>query len=180
MLTPVIAAGGHLFAGAPGGNGYWLTNAQGGVFPYGGAGYYGSLEGIRLDQPIVTMASTADGHGYWLAASDGGVFAFGDAGFYGSLGNIRLNQPIVGMAATPDGHGYWLVAADGGVFAFGDAGFHGSTGGIRLFVRESDGRDRDAATGWWQPMAAYSASATPISTDRPGGCIWPSRSWAWR
>jgi hypothetical protein len=132
MLTPVIAAGGHLFAGAPGGNGYWLTNAQGGVFPYGGAGYYGSLEGIRLDQPIVTMASTADGHGYWLAASDGGVFAFGDAGFYGSLGNIRLNQPIVGMASTPDGHGYWLVAADGGVFAFGDAGFHGSTGGIRL------------------------------------------------
>jgi hypothetical protein len=132
MLTPVIAAGGHLFAGAPGGNGYWLTNAQGGVFPYGGAGFYGSLGNIRLNQPIVGMAATPDGHGYWLVAADGGVFAFGDAGFHGSTGGIRLDKPVVGMAATPDGRGYWLVATDGGVFSFGDAHFYGSTGGVHL------------------------------------------------
>ena len=91
--------------------------------------FYGSTGSIRLNQPIVGMASTPDGGGYWLVASDGGIFSFGDAQFYGSTGSIRLNQPIVGMASTPDGGGYWLVASDGGIFNFGDATFYGSTGG---------------------------------------------------
>ncbi len=112
--------------------GYWLVAADGGIFTFGNAGYFGSTGGIRLNQPIVGMAATPDGRGYWLVAADGGIFAFGDADFYGSTGAITLNQPIVGMAATPDGRGYWLVAADGGVFAFGDAGYYGSTGAIRL------------------------------------------------
>jgi hypothetical protein len=114
------------------GTGYWLTGADGGVFAFGDAGFYGSLGGVRLNAPVVGMAATPDGRGYVLVAADGGVFAFGDAGFYGSLGGVRLNAPVVGMAATPDGRGYVLVAADGGVFAFGDAGFYGSLGGVRL------------------------------------------------
>ncbi|HWE54168.1 MAG TPA: protease pro-enzyme activation domain-containing protein [Acidimicrobiales bacterium] len=113
-------------------NGYWLVAADGGVFSYGGATFYGSTGGIALARPVVGMAATPDGRGYWLVASDGGVFAFGDARFYGSTGGTRLVQPIVGMAATPDGRGYWLVAADGGLFGFGDARFYGSTGGTRL------------------------------------------------
>ena len=87
---------------------------------------------IRLNQPIVGMASTSDGEGYWLVASDGGVFSYGDADFYGSTGSISLNQPIVGMASTSDGEGYWLVASDGSIFSYGDAGFFGSTGSLRL------------------------------------------------
>ena len=87
---------------------------------------------LRLNQPIVSMASTPSGGGYWLVASDGGIFSFGDAQFYGSTGGTHLNQPIVGMASTPSGGGYWLVARDGGIFAFGDAQFYGSTGGMRL------------------------------------------------
>ena len=114
------------------GPGYWLLGADGGVFTFGEAEFFGSTGGIRLNQPAVAMAATPDGEGYWFAAADGGVFTFGDAGFLGSTGSIRLNQPIVGMAATPSGQGYWLVARDGGIFAFGDAGFHGSTGGIKL------------------------------------------------
>jgi hypothetical protein len=112
--------------------GYWMTGADGGVFPFGRDGGYGSTGGIRLNQPIVGMAASPTGRGYWLVASDGGVFPFGDAGGYGSTGGIRLNQPIVGMASTPTGHGYWLVASDGGIFPFGDAGGYGSTGNIRL------------------------------------------------
>jgi len=112
--------------------GYWLVAADGGVFSFGSAGFYGSTGGIKLNQPIVGMAPTPTGDGYWFVARDGGVFAFGDAGFHGSTGAIKLNQPIVGMAATPTGNGYWFVARDGGVFAFGNAGFYGSTGGIRL------------------------------------------------
>ena len=112
----------------PDGNGNWLVAADGGVFSYGDATFYGSTGGITLNQPIVGIASTADGKGYWLVAADGGVFSYGDATFYGSMGGITLNQPIVGIASTADGKGYWLAAADGGVFSFGDATFYGSLG----------------------------------------------------
>ena len=112
--------------------GYWLVASDGGIFPFGDAGGYGSTGGIHLNQPIVGMASTPDGKGYWLVAADGGIFPFGDAGGYGSTGGIHLNQPIVGMASTPDGKGYWLVASDGGIFPFGDAGGYGSMGGKHL------------------------------------------------
>ena len=114
------------------GGGAWEVSTDGGVFSRDGAPFYGSTGGVRLQRPIVGIASTPTGHGYWLVASDGGVFSFGDARFYGSTGNVHLAKPIVGMASTSSGHGYWLVASDGGVFSFGDARFHGSTGNIRL------------------------------------------------
>ncbi len=119
-------------AATPTGAGYWLVAADGGVFAFGDAGFYGSMGGAHLNEPIVGLSATRDGHGYWLVAADGGVFAFGDAGFYGSMGGTYLNEPIVGLAATRDGHGYWLVAADGGIFTFGDARFYGSMGGTPL------------------------------------------------
>jgi hypothetical protein len=113
----------------PGPYGYHLAAADGGVFSFGDAGFFGSQGGQPLNAPVVGMASTADRGGYNLVASDGGVFSFGDAGFYGSKGGQALNAPVVGMAPTPTGKGYWLVAADGGVFSFGDAGFFGSLAG---------------------------------------------------
>lgn len=112
--------------------GYWEVAADGGVFSFGSAGFFGSTGSLRLAQPVVGMASTPDHQGYWLVAADGGIFAFGDAAFFGSTGALHLSAPVVGMAATPDGNGYWLVASDGGIFAFGDARFAGSTGGLRL------------------------------------------------
>ena len=112
--------------------GYDEVAADGGIFNFGGAGFYGSLGSLILNKPIVGMAVTPDGGGYWLVAADGGVFAEGDAGFFGSLGGTVLNKPIVGIAATPNGGGYWLVAADGGIFNYGDAGFFGSLGGTVL------------------------------------------------
>ena len=124
--------------------GYWLVAADGGVFSYGDASFHGSTGSLKLNKPVVGMASTpyvpervahrrvrlVSGTGWWHR--DGGIFNYGDAGFFGSTGGIKLNQPIVGMAPTPDGKGYWLVAADGGVFNYGDAGFFGSAGGIKL------------------------------------------------
>jgi SpoIID/LytB domain protein len=119
--------------GSSGGvGGYWINAADGGVFSFGNAQFYGSTGGMVLNKPVVAMASTHDANGYWEVASDGGVFSFGDAPFYGSTGSIRLNKPMVGMAATPDGGGYWLVASDGGIFAYGDAQFYGSTGSLKL------------------------------------------------
>jgi hypothetical protein len=81
---------------------------------------------MRLNAPIVGMASNPDGVGYWLVGSDGGIFTFGGATFYGSAGSLQLNAPIVSMAASADGHGYMLAASDGGIFTYGDAKFYGS------------------------------------------------------
>jgi hypothetical protein len=81
---------------------------------------------MRLNQPIVGMATTQSGRGYWLTAADGGVFAFGAAGFYGSMGAVKLNRPV--SAVVPGQAGYLMVAQDGGAFAFGDVRFFGSLG----------------------------------------------------
>ncbi len=109
--------------------GYSLVTSLGRVLAQGSATSVGSLDGLALQQPIVTAATTPSGNGYWLVASDGGIFAFGDAPFLGSTGAITLNQPIVGMAPTASGNGYWLVASDGGIFAFVDALYVGSGAG---------------------------------------------------
>ncbi len=132
-----------------GSQGYWLVTADGGVFAYGDARFYGSLGSLALQGPIVGMAATPDGNGYWLVALDGGVFAFGDANFYGSMGGHPLNRPIVGMAATANGQGYWLVASDGGIFAFGDAAFKGSMGGTPLVSPISGMAATDNGSGYW-------------------------------
>jgi hypothetical protein len=148
LTQPVVG-----IAAAPGGTGYWLTDAAGDVAPLGSVRTYGSLAGVTLRAPIVQIVATADGGGYWLVGADGGVFAFGDAVFHGSTGNLDLNAPIVGMARTSNDGGYWLVGADGGVFSFGDAAFHGSMGGIPL-NKPVVGIATDSATGGYWLAAA--------------------------
>jgi GH25 family lysozyme M1 (1,4-beta-N-acetylmuramidase) len=112
--------------------GYVLVGADGGVFTFGTADFFGSFAGHPLNKPMVGIAVRPQGDGYWLAAADGGVFTCGAAPFHGSMGGQRLNAPVVGIAAAPDGDGYWLFAADGGVFSFGSARFYGSMGGRPL------------------------------------------------
>jgi sugar lactone lactonase YvrE len=112
--------------------GYTLAATDGGIFNYGGSGFFGSTGSLHLNSPVVGMAGTPDGLGYWLVAGDGGIFNFGNAPFRGSAGSIPLNKPVVGMAATPDGQGYWLVASDGGIFTYGSATFYGGHGGSPL------------------------------------------------
>ena len=137
-----------VFVVPPPGSGYWLAGADGGVFSFGTAGFYGSMGGKPLAAPVVGIAPSLDQGGYWEAAKDGGVFNFGDAGFYGSMGGKPLAAPVVGIAPTPvapappggtsapAGKGYWLVGADGGVFNFGDAGFYGSLPGSGVHVSD--------------------------------------------
>src|SRR5205814_1548458 len=114
------------------GAGYWLAGADGGVYGFGDARFYGSVAELNPGHPVVGMAATPSGNGYWLVASDGGIFAFGDAAFSGSTASMTLSHPIVGMAATAGGSGYWLVASDGAVFSFGDAAFFGSAADMTL------------------------------------------------
>ncbi len=129
-IQPISFAGACPAPGSP--VGYDMAAADGGVFNFGSLPYCGSAAGLKLNKPIVGIATTHGGNGYWLVASDGGVFNFGNAAFYGSAGALTLNKPIVGMAVTHDGGGYWLVASDGGIFSYGDAVFYGSAGSLKL------------------------------------------------
>jgi hypothetical protein len=136
-------------ADASGGEGYWVSASNGGIYNYGDAKYFGSTGATPLNAPIVGMTPTPDGAGYWLVGSDGGIFTFGDAKYFGSTGALHLNAPIVGMATTPDGGGYWLVASDGGIFSFGDARFYGSTGAMRLNAPIVGMAAGPAGAGYW-------------------------------
>ena len=122
-LLPPPPAGFVGIAATPTAGGYWLVGADGGVFTFGDAQFYGSLPGIGVHvSDIVGMAATPDGKGYWLVGADGGVYAFGDAKFYGSLPGTGVHvDPALRITATPTGHGYWLVASTGQVYAFGSA-----------------------------------------------------------
>ena len=106
MAAPIVA-----IVRTPDGGGYWLVGADGGVFAFGDATFYGSLANTHLARPIVAAIPTPGGGGYWLVGADGGVFAFGDATFYGSLANTHLARPIVAAIPTPGGGGYWLASA---------------------------------------------------------------------
>jgi len=123
--SPIVAA-----VRAPGSCGFWLVSANGGVFSFANAKFYGSVPGVmaklhkRFTGSIAAAAAAPNGKGYWLVSANGGVFSFGDARYYGSLRGLlqrehrRLNQPIVTLKPMPGGYGYWLIAKDGGVFAF--------------------------------------------------------------
>jgi N-acetylmuramoyl-L-alanine amidase len=108
LNAPVVG-----MAATPSGGGYWLVAADGGIFSYGDAAFYGSTGALHLNRPVVGMAAAPSGGGYWLVASDGGIFSYGNAVYYGSLGGTALPSPVVGMAATPSGGGYWLVLGSG-------------------------------------------------------------------
>jgi hypothetical protein len=153
-----------------------MVASDGGIFAFGTAGFYGSMGGKPLNQPIVGMASTRTGKGYWMVASDGGIFSFGDAAFFGSTGAIKLNKPIVDLVPTPSGRGYWMAASDGGIFSFGDAAFFGSTGAIKLTKRIQQMAATPTGRGYWLVAgdggvfsfgdAAYYGAAADGSADK--------------
>lgn len=70
----------------PSGKGYWLFGADGGVFTYGDAGFYGSASAVKLTKPIIAARVTPSGKGYYLIGGDYGVFTYGDAVFLGHPG----------------------------------------------------------------------------------------------
>ena len=152
--TPYGAPAGQLnapvvgMASTPDGKGYWLVAADGGVFTYGDAGFYGSEGASGVRTPFVGIARTPDGHGYWVAGVRGNVYPFGDAMQLGGF-PAAMNAPVVGIAATPKGMGYWLVAADGGVFSLGDASFYGSMGGKPLNAPVVGMASTPGGHGYW-------------------------------
>jgi hypothetical protein len=51
LNAPVVG-----MASTPDGKGYWLVAADGGVFTFGDAAFYGSMGEVHLNAPVVGMA----------------------------------------------------------------------------------------------------------------------------
>ena len=96
------------------GQGYWLVAADGGIFTFGDAPFYGSLGGTRLNAPIVGGSPTTARDGYWLLGQDGGIFSFGNAPF-----EDAAFVDAVGM--TGGTNGYAIVDRTGGITNLGGA-----------------------------------------------------------
>ena len=122
------------------GNGYWLVEIDGTLFPFGDAHSYGSMHGAAVHTAagrIVGLASTPDGRGYWEVAADGNIYAFGDAQFLGTGRYVTppypqsvlraVPGPSIDVVAAPGTRqGYWIVGDTGRVTnrgaAVGDGG----------------------------------------------------------
>jgi hypothetical protein len=116
----------------PDGGGYWLVAADGGVFTFGDAGFFGSAGATSLPNPIVGIASSPDGQGYWLTSSDGGVLQYGDAQYLGGASSLGSTS-VVGIAVPPVFHTVpppiqvSYQSNSGYVYDYG-AGYTGNTG----------------------------------------------------
>ena len=84
------------------GRGYWFVAADGGLFSYGDARFFGSMGATRLNQPVVGMTASPKGRGYWMVSRDGGIFSFGDARFFGSTGAIAPESAHRRHGRVPD------------------------------------------------------------------------------
>jgi len=119
--------------------GYWLAGADGGVFTFGNAPFYGS--GVTIPgacafspQPPGTLASgtgcggiapTPSGHGYWLLNSLRSPTAYGAANLFSPNGCTSLTGSSgiwTGMTSSATGYGFLLVSSNGGVSGCGDIG----------------------------------------------------------
>jgi hypothetical protein len=72
--------------------------ADGGVFAFGDAHFYGSEAGSPLTSPVVSIVVAPGDVGYWLVSADGHVQPFGGVSGYGELASQQLNAPIVSGA----------------------------------------------------------------------------------
>jgi BclA C-terminal domain len=122
LLSPLLASASHV-AKTGNGSGYWVASADGGVFAFGTAKFYGSMAAKPIKAPITGIIATADDKGYWLVAQDGGVFGFGDALYQGSMAGQKLAAPVVGIASSTSGS-----ATPGAAGARGPAGAPGTPG----------------------------------------------------
>jgi hypothetical protein len=114
LNSPVVS-----MAATPTGSGYWLAGADGGVFSFGGARFYGSLGGIHLNSPVVSMAATPAGSGYWLAGANGGIFNFGAARFFLAF-QPWIKSPVIAITAQTvlNVIGYSIGTQDGQAWSF--------------------------------------------------------------
>jgi len=154
-------------AATPGGKGYWLVAADGGIFTFGTARYRGSATWRTDPAPVVGIATTPSGLGYWIASGGGGTMAFGDARPFG-MQMPPAQGGVVAIAASPR-NGYWLATRDGTV-GTSAAPSRTATIAFELLHRMNDERAARHLhpLGWDSLLAGYANSwASTLLISKP-------------
>jgi N-acetylmuramoyl-L-alanine amidase len=87
----------------PATGGYWLVGADGGVFSFGGAPFFGSTGAMVLGRAVTGLGAVPGGSGYWIFGGGGGVYAFGSAPFLGGVDVLPLAGLTVALDPGHDG-----------------------------------------------------------------------------
>jgi hypothetical protein len=89
----------------PGGRGYWLLAADGGLFSFGDAGFLGSLPGANVRAVVAGGHATRTGAGYLMVTRSGVVYSFGDAPQLGSVPDqvAGYRGTALGIDVVPNG-----------------------------------------------------------------------------
>ena len=105
-------------AATPDGKGYWLVGADGGIFSFGDAGFYGSAGSANLPDSVVGMVASPDGGGYLIATANGVVLNYGDAQAFGGLSLDPTATQISAIIGNNEGTGYWLLDPQAWAYSF--------------------------------------------------------------
>lgn len=100
----------EVVAYAPGG-GYWLVGADGGVFAFGAARWWGTAALTSNRRSVVAITPTADSQGYWTVTSTGTLYPFGDATALAP--STPTQGEVLGLVVDPTSGGAWVVHANG-------------------------------------------------------------------
>ena len=82
-----------------------MLGADGGIFSFGDAEFFGSIPGFGLCRwpQGVELEGSSTGDGYRILASDGSIWTYGDARYVGAVNALGLASfaPTVDLALTP-------------------------------------------------------------------------------
>ena len=116
LPAPVVS-----MAASPTGGGYWLATANGEVYSFGDASYYGSM--AQLNPALQPGGANSANPGETVVA----MAVFPVPPF---APTTTSTAPPTTTSTTevpvPPATGYWLATANGDVYSFGDAAYHGS------------------------------------------------------
>ncbi len=165
------AAAGIAITAAQDADSYWVVAADGAVFSFGNAPYFGSLPEKGIRAKAADIAGRPGGGGYWVLGENGTVYPFGAAVELGGLPNIGVNTTARKIRPTPTGLGYWVLGSDGGIFSFGDAAFFGSVPGVGAKTAAVDMSSTPSGSGYWvlgEDGGVFSFGDAPFFGSVPG------------
>jgi hypothetical protein len=136
-------------------DGYWMLDADGTVYPFGGARHFGDATAALHSEPAVDLEPTPSGAGYWVLDHRGRVYAFGDARYLGGVdhGVLAGGEMVTSLSATPAGDGYWLFTDRGRVLDFGEARHLGDTFKVKLNAPVLDSVATPTGAGYYMVAA---------------------------
>ncbi|MEW6476677.1 MAG: hypothetical protein AB1679_30830 [Actinomycetota bacterium] len=103
-------------------SGYWMVGADGTVYRFGDASWYGNAAVGRAE--AVDVEPSPSGNGYWVVDETGRIFAFGDAPWFGNVdgSGLRPGERVTSVSARHPEPGYLVFTSKGRVIAIGPDG----------------------------------------------------------